>query len=298
MITRRSWMRGALAAVVALACCGSAGAGLADKLVYHPIRLDADWHAAQKVPGAEDCAFASADGTALSAAYLPCAGARGTILYLHGNAGNLSHWLTVLEHTRDRLRVNILALDYRGYGKSAGKPSESGLYADAVAAYDFLLREKGEKAERVLVWGHSLGTGVATELVTERRAAGLLLESPFTSIVEVAESAIPHAIVKRLLAEKFDSLGRAKQILLPTLVVHGTDDQTIPIRMGRALAGAIPGASIVEVPGAGHVDCTWKGGDALWEKIAGWADAALSAKPAPEAPASATGPVATGGRLY
>lgn len=230
--------------------------GIGDRFIYQPRPLAKDFTAARLgIEGAEDCELRASDGVRLTAVYLPRKDARATVLYLHGNGGNLAGPARWLARFGERARVDVLVLDYRGYGRSEGMPSEEGLYRDAEAAYDHLVEKHGAAPRSLLVYGHSLGTAVAVELALRRPVAGVILEAPFTSIPAVVESAVPFLDARRVLSERFDNLEKAPRLTAPVVVVHGTKDRTIPHAHGKAVAEAVRAPSVfISVSGAGHGD--------------------------------------------
>jgi fermentation-respiration switch protein FrsA (DUF1100 family) len=176
----------------------------------------------------------AADGIKLSAWFKPAQPNKPTLLYLHGNAGNL-------EHCGEKLRpfldagLGVLALDYRGYGMSQGKPTEQGIYADARAALDFL------PPTPVILYGESLGSGVAMQMAVERPITALILEAPFTSIGDAGAVHYPWLPTRWLSIDKFDSAAKIAKVNAPILIMHGERDPTVPAAHGRrllALAGA------------------------------------------------------------
>jgi fermentation-respiration switch protein FrsA (DUF1100 family) len=205
---------------------------------------------------AEAVRFPAADGVRLSAWLLvPQADTARWILVLHGNAGNLASPGRP-EHDRQLLRLGlgVLALDYRGYGESDGTPSEAGLYTDARSAYDYLREVRGIPAERIILYGHSLGSAVAIELATRVPSAGLIVEGAFTSVPDRGGELYPYFPVGLIARNRFPSLARIGGIRVPLLVIHGRDDSTIPIAHGRRIFAAAPEPkSFLEVPG-GHDD--------------------------------------------
>ncbi len=241
---------------VALLAGAFALAGIGDGFIYQPRPLAKDFQAARLgIGGAEDCELRASDGVRLTAVYLPRKEARATVLYLHGNGGNLAGPARWLARFGERARANVLVLDYRGYGRSEGTPSEEGLYRDAEAAYDHLVERHGAAPGRLFVYGHSLGTGVAVELALRRPVAGLILEAPFTSIPAVLQGAVPFLDARRVLSERYDNLAKAPRLEAPVLVVHGTRDRTIPHDHGKAVAAAIAAPCVfLSVEGAGHGD--------------------------------------------
>jgi fermentation-respiration switch protein FrsA (DUF1100 family) len=173
------------------------------------------------------------DGVKLHAFHVEQPAARRTLLYLHGNAGNLAGRSEVLEYYAG-LGLDVLGLDYRGYGRSEGSPSEAGLYADALAGYDWLAA-RGSPRE-VVVLGESLGGGPACELALQRPVAGLVLLSTFTNIPDMAARTFPFLPVRFVVRTRFDNLDKVARIAAPKLVVHSRRDEVIPFAMGERLA--------------------------------------------------------------
>ena len=148
-------------------------------------------------------------------------------------------------------------IDYRGYGKSTGRPSEKGLYADAEAAYDYLL--KTSRPQEIIVHGESLGTAVAVDLASRRQCGGVVLEAAFTAASAVAGTVLP--MIGPMLIESFDSRRKITRVQAPILFIHGSADLTIPLRLGRALFDAAPEPKYFwAVPGADHNDIVESGG--------------------------------------
>ena len=177
------------------------------------------------------------------------------VLILHGNAGNIATPGRI-EHDRQlhALGLGIVAFDYRGYGESDGTPSESGLYTDARAAYDFLRDSLGIAASRLVIYGHSLGSAVAVELASTVEAGGLIVEGGFTSVPDLGAEIYPWLPVRALARNRFASVDRIGRIRMPILCIHGRDDTTIPIAQGRRLFAAAPEPkAFLEVAG-GHDD--------------------------------------------
>jgi fermentation-respiration switch protein FrsA (DUF1100 family) len=194
----------------------------------------------------------SSDGEALLAWYVPPSGAQPVVLYFQGNAEGLPAragrftWL-VADGT------GLLALCYRGYGGSSGCPTEAGLIRDAVAAYGFARARY--PAKRVVLWGESLGTGVAVALAAGHEIAGLILDAPFTSAAEVGAAAYPFAPVRWLMKDKFRSDERIGRVSAPLLVLHGEQDAIVPIKFGeRLFALAREPKHFARFAQGGHVD--------------------------------------------
>ncbi|HEB96477.1 MAG TPA: alpha/beta hydrolase [Sedimenticola thiotaurini] len=189
----------------------------------------ADWGLAY-----EDVFLQTQDGVRLHGWYIPREGADRTLLFFHGNAGNISHRgeSVAIFH---RLGVNLLIIDYRGYGRSQGSPGEQGLYDDARAAWHYLTRERGTDPGRIVLFGRSLGGAVAARLAAETDPAGLILESTFSSARDMATELLP--LLSRLvwLRYRFDTLAAVGQRECPLLVLHSPDDEVIPFRLGQRI---------------------------------------------------------------
>ena len=214
----------------------------------------------------EDCYFPTMDGVLLHAWYVPAKG-DFTLLYLHGNAGNITNRLEPLLRLRT-LPAGILIVDYRGYGRSQGKPSEAGLYLDADAAYRYLTETKHAPPQRLILLGESLGTAVAVELATRHPVAGLILEAPFPSARDVARRSVPLPFAGFLIRTKFDSTARIASVNAPILMVHGERDSTIPIDLGRKLfAAAREPKFFYALSQADHNDISLVGGEAYSNRI-------------------------------
>ena len=203
--------------------------------------------------GAEDVFITTSDKVELHAWWIPNEKASHTFLWLHGNAGNITHRKYILEHLKT-LGINILMLDYRGYGRSEGIPSEKGLYTDAEAAHDFLVNTKNISPRSIIVFAQSLGTPVGAELMLRRECGGAILEAPFTSAKEMAMKIIPIPLGWAIKSE-FDTLSKIKKINKPILIVHGTADSVVPFEHGkRVFESANAPKTFIELPNIGHND--------------------------------------------
>jgi len=156
-----------------------------------------------------------------------------TILFFHGNAGSLENRTYKLNHFKN-LNVNFLIIAWRGFSGNNGKPNETGLYEDAESAIRWL-KVKGIKEKNIILYGESLGTGVAVEVAQNKNYAGIILESPFTSMVNVGKKHYPFLPVGFLLKDKFESYKKIKKILIPVLVLHGKKDKIVPFAMGKKM---------------------------------------------------------------
>ncbi len=188
----------------------------------------------------EEVSLRTEDGVPLHGWWLPAARpARQTLLFLHGNAGNIAHRLDSLRIFHE-LGVDTLIIDYRGYGKSGGTPSESGTYADASAAWHYLTRVRAVPAGRIVVFGRSLGAAVAVWLATHRTVGALIIESGFTSLPDLAAHHYSWLPVRRLARYSYDSAARLPRVSVPILVVHSRDDEIIPFEHGHHLFAVAP----------------------------------------------------------
>ena len=185
--------------------------------------------------GVQEVSFTTADGLTLAAWYTPAPPLRPTVVMFHGNHGSLRGERYRLKHFKDA-QMGVLLLAYRGYSGNAGVPNEQGLYADARAALDWL--EQSVPSTSIVLYGISLGTGVATKMAAEREVGALILESPYTSTVDVAAFRFPVVPVSWLMEDRFESLARIRMITEPLLVMHGDSDTVIPQRFGRQLFDA------------------------------------------------------------
>lgn len=165
--------------------------------------------------------------------YVPAQHPRGTVLFCHGNGGNISHRLDTLVLLH-RLGMNTLLFDYRGYGRSTGTPSEQGTYADGQAAWDWLLAQ-GTPPERIVLLGRSLGGAVAARLAVENAPAALVLESTFTSVPDMGASLYPYLPVRLLSRFSYDTLARLPKVRCPVLIAHSPADDIVPYALGRTL---------------------------------------------------------------
>ena len=156
-----------------------------------------------------------------------------TILYLHGNAGSLENRIHKINHFND-MDINFLLLAWRGFSGNEGKPTEQGLYLDARSAVSWLINE-GVKEENIIIYGESLGTGVAAEIAQNKKFAGVILESPFTSMIAAAKSKYPIFPIKLLLKDKYESDKKIKNIKSPILIMHGEIDKIVPFWMGKKM---------------------------------------------------------------
>jgi fermentation-respiration switch protein FrsA (DUF1100 family) len=202
----------------------------------YPGRLEGDWH--PRTLPVEDVWLTASDGTKLHAWWIPHDQAKFTFLAFHGNASNIANRAPVYEFLRD-LPANVFAIEYRGYGRSEGHPSEAGLYRDADAAYQYLVATQSIDPKTILSFGQSLGTTVATHLAAHRQVAGVVLEAPFPSASRMAAKVfwfLPG--VSLVVYSQFDTQARLEEITAPVLIVHCTQDPVIPFHFGQEVFAA------------------------------------------------------------
>ena len=215
----------------------------------------------------ENITFVTEDGRTLNGWWIPCENARGTVIHCHGNAGNIGDrvWMAA---DFNRLGVNVFLFDYRGYGLSRGIPTERGTYLDARAAYE-VVRAKYGDAENppVIVHGQSLGGAVAVQLALDKPVRGLMVESTFSSVPEMARILYPGLPVWRLCSFKYDSLSKVGRLGIPKLFAHSREDDLVPFELGRKLyeAAAQP-KQFIQLTG-GHNEAGWPASPAYWSAI-------------------------------
>jgi fermentation-respiration switch protein FrsA (DUF1100 family) len=193
------------------------------------------------------------DGERLVAWWAPAAPGQPTLLYFHGNAGNLDSRADRF-HLFHKAGLGVFMPAYRGYSGSTGTPSETALVADAKLAYDYL-RQKGLAADDIVAYGESLGSGVAVQLAVAKKIDALVLDAPYTSLPDIGKWLYPAMPVRTFMIDRFESKRYIKGVKAPILIMHGTNDRTIPIQFGKALFEAAPEPKKMEViEGAGHSD--------------------------------------------
>ena len=239
-----------------------------DYFLYFPARYpEGNWDVQSAGFPVQDCYFLAEDGVKLHGWFIPRQGAEAVVLWFHGNAGNISHRLDKLAMMRHLLPVDIFVFDYRGYGRSVGKPSEKGLYNDARAAYDYLL-SRGRTPGEIYLYGQSLGAAVAAFLAAEKPAAGLVMEAAFSRLLDVAADLYPWLPARFITRERYDSLKRMPRIKMPLLIVHGAGDKIVAPRHSRRLyEAANEPKELLILPDGGHNDLHNSGGRSYWNKL-------------------------------
>jgi uncharacterized protein len=247
--------------------------GIEEKLIFHPSP------AIERTPrdvGLQfhDLHFKASDGVELNAWFIPHREARSTLVWFHGNAGNISHRVENIKLLHEKVKVNIFIFDYRGYGLSTGHISEDGTYLDGEAALEFVRKELGMPPERIILFGRSLGAAVAAEMANRFDSQALILESPFVSIRAMAGVVLPWLPIGPLLRTRYDVQEKIRSIKTPLLVLHGDRDEVVPFEQGKLVFAAAPEPKkFFTIDGAGHNDTFLAGGERYYrqlEQFIGW----------------------------
>lgn len=247
----------------ALSACG-----IENRMIFHPSA------SIDHTPGHaglvfEDIYFSAQDGVRLNGWFIPHREARSTLVWFHGNAGNIGHRVENIKWLHDRVPANIFIFDYRGYGRSEGLPSETGTYLDGEAALDLMRKKLGaDGAEKIILFGRSLGAAIATEMATRFDVQGLILESPFVSIAEMARVLFPFLPIGPLLQTRYDVRATIEKIKVPVLVLHGDRDTIIPFKQGRLVFEAAPEPKrFFAIAGADHNTTVVVGAERYFEQF-------------------------------
>ena len=251
------------------------------QLIYFPSRVadDAPTPVLVGASRVEEVWVDTDDGVRIHGIYASRDEATADVLFFHGNAGNLYDRLDNVEMLVGS-GFNVFIIDYRGYGKSEGAPSEEGLYADGLAALSYMTEKRGVALQRTLIFGRSLGSAVAIELGARFDVGAIVVESGFTSAQDLARvhySWLP-GVLRRSMTHRFESLSKASELRAPVLYVHGSADSIVPMRMGRELFDVSPEPKgWYEITGAGHNDTWFVGGRAYFDRLAGFAERHIAA---------------------
>ncbi len=207
----------------------------------------------------EDTTFTTEDGISLHGWYIPT-DSNITVLYFHGNAGNISGRLQTIQLLHN-LGLNVFIFDYRGYGKSEGRPSEQGTYKDARAAWKYLVSEKDIENEQIIIMGRSLGGAVASWLAVHKQPGATILESTFTSAADLGADLYPWLPVRSIIQYNYNTLEYVKKIESPLFMAHSRDDEIVPYQHGKTLFGAANDPkTFVELRGS-HGSGFWETGE-------------------------------------
>lgn len=213
----------------------------------------------------EDVYVKTEDGVTLNGWFVPHPGASTTLLWFHGNGGNIGHRSEHLKLLHDNLKSHIFIFDYRGYGRSDGRPSEEGTYKDGIAALAHLRSRKEVQSKQIVFFGQSLGAAVATEIAVRESCLALILEAPFTSIRDMARIALPFLPIGLFLRTKYDNLDKIKKVQAPILVLHGDRDEIVPFAQGQQIFAAAPQPKrFYAIRGSAHNDTYSVGGEAYF----------------------------------
>jgi fermentation-respiration switch protein FrsA (DUF1100 family) len=254
-----------------------------DRFIYFPEKFpEGQWDIktvaaeGQVVPVIEDCFFQTPDGVRLHGWF--CAPGKGeqgaiapvaaemTLLWFHGNAGNITHRYGMIEMLV-KLPANVFIIDYRGYGKSGGEPSEEGLYIDARAAWDYLTKDRRIAPDRIIIFGKSLGGVPAIDLASKSDAAGLIVQSSFSCAADMAQALMPF-VPRAFIRTRMDSVGKIAGVKCPKLFIHSRSDEVVPFALGQKLfEAASDPKKFCEVKGAAHNDTYIIGGRAYFEDL-------------------------------
>ena len=215
---------------------------LGRELVATPSDIGLDWQPVE---------LTTEDGLHLDAWWLPVENPRASLLFLHGNAGNISHRLESLAQLNE-LGLAVLILDYRGYGRSEGRPSEAGTALDADAGWRWLKEESGQDPQRLVIFGRSLGSAVAAELARRTDPAALILESPFRSVPDLGQALYPWLPVRPLARLQYPTIDYVTERRMPLLVIHSETDEIIPFSEGQAVYEAARSPKELLVIQGGH----------------------------------------------
>ncbi len=254
----RRWRRGGwpylLALPVALLFCVGVLMLFEETFIFFPLHYpEGDWQ--PDGLSFEDAWFTSPDGLRLHGWYAGRDDPRAVVLFCHGNAGNVTHRAETLYTLNELVGASVLIFDYRGYGRSEGKPDEEGILADARAARAWLAERAGVAERDVVVMGRSVGGAVAVDLAAKDGARALVLESTFTSVPDLAAHHYPWLPVRRLLRTRFDSLSKISNYHGPLLESHGDADTIVPYPLGRRLFDAANDPKqFFPIPGGDHND--------------------------------------------
>jgi pimeloyl-ACP methyl ester carboxylesterase len=224
-----------------------------------------------RVRGAKLERIAGPNGTSVYVLHAPARDGAPTIVHFHGNAEDLAGQGMLMTSLVDA-GVGVYAVEYPGYGLARGAMlTEDSVYAAADAALAYLHTVLGIPREKTVLQGQSLGTGIAAEMARRGHGARLVLISPYTSMVDMAAIAAPFLPTRWLVRDRYDTDRKAPDIVLPALVIHGSDDEVIPVAMGRRIARLLPRSELVVVPGGHHADLFEQEGEPLFARIAAFA---------------------------
>lgn len=221
-----------------------------ERILFHPETLSKDF-IYQFDHDFEEFFLTTPDSIELNALHFKATAPRGVLLYFHGNKGNLARWGQVAAFFVDK-QYDVVIMDYRGYGKNKGKITEENLYSDAQLFYDYVLKKYSE--EQIIIYGRSLGTGIATNIAAANTPANLILETPYYNIEDVASRWFPWLPIRFMLRYKLPSNEFIQRVVCPVTIYHGTEDQVVPYDSGKKLFESITGVQkeLITIPNGAH----------------------------------------------
>ena len=227
----------------------------------------------------EDVRFEASDGVVLHGWFVP-GGGDATLVWFHGNGGNIGHRVGNIRELVVRLGVSIFIFDYRGYGRSEGSPYEEGTYLDAESAITYVRSREDVDPEKTIYFGRSLGCAVAAEMAIKYPPRALICESGFTSVRAITKSVYPFLPgLQLLVTTKYDTLSKIERVNAPVMVLHGDRDEIVPFSMSRELFDAAKGPKrFYTIEGAGHNDTYYVGGPAYFEALREFVDEVIGEK--------------------
>lgn len=251
-----------------------------DRFIFHP---DPVLH---QTPGRvglafDDVFFTTEDKVRLHGWFVRHPSAIATLIWFHGNAGNISHRVENIKMLHERIPMNIFIFDYRGYGQSGGTVSEAGTYKDGAAAIHFLQDKYGVSGKEMIIFGRSLGAAVAAEMATRFDCMAVILESPFASIQEMARAIVPFLPLGALTNTRYATVEKVRGFKAPLLVLHGDRDEVVPFAQGeQVFAAALAPKTFYRIAGAGHNDTYFVGGEEYYRAWRRHIEAARQRRPA------------------
>lgn len=243
--------------------------------IYYPYRIDRQRVFPPYAPGQEELFITCADGCTINGLFVPGKHTMPAVLIFHGNGGNITHRDFIIR-AFSRLGYPTLLIDYHGYGKSEGKPSEKNLYLDGEASLEWLMKQKHFRPDEVVLYGESLGGGVAVELATRYTCKGLILVSTFASLASIARSHFPFNCfpVNLMLLDRFDNLSKIAGVDAPLLFLHGTEDEIVDPEESVALFETATAQKKIRIfEGADHNGLPFHDPGTYWTVIADWLEA-------------------------
>lgn len=244
-----------------------------NRFIFFPDKYPVGFYnTSSRIPNLIDCWIVTEDSIKIHGWFAPTDSAIATLVIAHGNAGNISHRIDII-YTLQKIGFNVMMFDYRGYGRSEGSPDEEGIYKDGRAAFDYALKLPEVNPQRVIFWGTSLGGAVAVDVAMHRKVCALILESTFTSAKDMAKIHYPFLPTRFIMRSEFNSKDKLPKIKVPLLMIHGKEDEIVPIVLGKELfAAANEPKEFYEINKAGHNDTYLIGGKEYFIRIRNFID--------------------------